>query len=180
MNTWPLLAELQVDLAREDIRQYARAQFGTGLRRAGISAEFTLASAVDCWRKLEPEPSSPRLALIWTSLTFSGTESMVCLTELMGAGDLPMPFQFIASQPHVAAVYANRFLPGLAYATTLLPSDMDVKATLLPGLSHRNAWTHVLLGEIWTPCPEQEGGDRFKAFWRVLGRSMPVDFPSKV
>lgn len=170
MNTWSVLAELRVDLHRDDLRPYSRSQLGTGLRRAGISTEFTLASAVACWRQLEPAPASPCLALIWTSLTFSGTENMVCLAELMDAESLPMPFQFIASQPHMLAVYANRFLPGLAHATTLVHSDIDVEGTLLPGLSRRHPWTHVLLGEVWTPHPRQDGGDRFWAKWRVLTR----------
>jgi len=179
MSPWSMLAELHVDLPREDIRLYARTQFGTGLRRAGISTEFTVATAVACWRQLEPEPISPSLAMIWTSLTFSGTESMVCLTELMDAGDLPMPIQFLACQPHLAAVYANRFLPGLAYASTLVHSGEGVEGTLLEGVSHRQPWTHVLLGEVWTPNPLQEEGDRFKASWRVLVRRIPAEFPSK-
>jgi hypothetical protein len=170
MNEWSLLAELHVELPRPDLRDYVRAQFGTGLRRAGISTEFTLASAVACWRRLEPEPARPCLALIWTSPAFSGTENMQCLAELLEVKSLPMPFQFIASQPHLAAVYANHFLPGLAYATTLVHSSADAEGTLLAGLSCRQPWTHVLLGEVWTPCPMQAGGDRFKASWRVLGR----------
>lgn len=171
MNGWDELASLQVDLHRDEVRSYMRAQLGPGLRRAGISTEFTLATAVACWRRLEPAPASPHLALIWTSLTFSGTENMECLTELRGARSLPMPFQFIASQPHMAAVYAGPFLPGLVYATTLVGTAEAVEGTLLAGLSRRQDWTHVLLGELRTPNPKQEEGDRFRASWRVLGKT---------
>jgi hypothetical protein len=168
MNHWSTLAELNVDLHREDLPAYTRAQFGAHLRRAGVSAGFTLASAVACWRQLQPEPVAPRLALIWTSLTFSGTESMLCLTELLEAESLPMPFQFVGSQPHVAAVYASRFLPSLAFTTTLVHCSEGQLGDLLAGLSCGQSWTHLLLGEVWTPSPLQASGDRFQASWRVL------------
>jgi len=172
MNPFPL-AELRVDLPREELPAYVREQLGTGLRRAGISAEFTLASAVACWRRLEPEPASPSLALIWTSLSFSCTENAECLRELLEAHGLPMPFQFIASQSHMAAVHAERLLPGLAHAATLVQSGAEVEEVLLPALALRRPWTHVLLGEVWTPHPWQEEGDRFRAHWRLLERPVP-------
>jgi hypothetical protein len=170
MNPWTLLAELHIEVQREDLRPFAKTHLGAGLRRAGVTTEFTLAGAVACWRQRQPEPASACLALIWTNPTFSGTENLECLAELSGAKSLPMPFQFIASQPHMAAVYAHQFLPGLAHATLLVHADSDVETTLLPGLSHRHPWTHVLLGEVWTPHPLQPDPDRFTAKWRLLGR----------
>lgn len=170
MNPWSLLTELQVDVQREELRPFAKSHLGAGLRRAGVTTEFTLASALACWRQQVPEPGSPSLALIWTNPTFSGTENLECLAELSGAKSLPMPFQFIASQPHMAGVIAHQFLPGLAHATLLVHADSDVETTLLPGLSHRQPWTHVLLGEVWTPHPLQTEPDRFRARWRLLER----------
>ena len=81
-----------------------------------------------------------------------------------------MPFQFIASQPHMAAVHAQRLFPGLVQVTTLAGSGEGVEALLLPGLAHRQPWTQVLLGEVWTPGPWHQDGDCFKARWRVLAR----------
>ena len=86
----------------------------------------------------------------------------------------PMPFQFIASQSHMAAVSASRLLPGLAHATHLVHSAAEVETMLLPALVLRRPWTHVLLGEIWAPHPWQPEGDRFRAHWRVLKRVSPA------
>lgn len=176
MSDWTTLAGLSVDLHRDEVRGYVRAQIPGGLRRAGISAEFTLASAKACWRQLALEPAAPCLALLWTSLAFSGTENASCLRELMEDKSLPMPFQFIASQPHTAAVHASNVLPGLAHATTLLYCGEGAEELLLPALAARRPWTHVLLGEVWTPHQWQEAGDRFRAKWRVLARrnALPV------
>ena len=167
---WSLLLEHRVEIARQDLRDYAREQLGTGLRRAGMGAEFTLASALACWRRLEPPVASPCLALIWTCLTLTTSENAECLRELLEAGSLPMPFQFIASQPHMAAVHAERFLPGLAHAATLLHSGAEVEERLLPALALRRPWTHVLLGEVWTPHAWGEEGEPFRAVWRILER----------
>ena len=168
MSPWLLLAEDQVEVHRRDVRAYVQAQFGGGLRRAGISAEFTLASAAAAWRRVDP--AAPRLALILCSRTFAGTETADVLKDLREAVDLPMPFQFIASQPHLAAAHAQALFPGLAQVTTLVGSAAGVETLLLPALAVRRAWTHVLLGEVWTPAPAEPDGDRFRASWRVLGR----------
>jgi hypothetical protein len=47
-----------------------------------------------------------------------------------------------------------------------------VEALLLPALAARRPWTHVLLGEVFTPTPWEEDGDRFRAHWRVLARTV--------
>lgn len=170
MSSYKRLSEFRIDLHRDEVRDYVRSQIPGGLRRAGISAEFTLAGAVACWRTLEPAPASPSLALIWTSLSFAGTENAACLRELLEVQDLPMPYQFIASQPHTAGVHASQVLPGLAHVTTLLRGSAGVEEVLLPALALRRSWSHVLLGEVWTPHAWQEEGDRFRAHWRVMER----------
>jgi len=166
MSPFLQLLEHRVEVPRDALAAYVRAQLGGGLRRAGVSAEFTLAGAREAWGRLDPAPAAPSLALIWSSRTFAGTENAACLAELR-EGALPMPFQFIASQPHMAAVHAQGLFPGLAQATTLAGAGME--EDLLEGLALGKPWTHVLLGEVWTPAPWQEGGDRFRAVWRVLG-----------
>lgn len=169
MNAWSPLAEQQVDLSRLDVPAYARAQFGSGLRRAGLSTEFTLASALACWRLVEPP--APVLALLWCSALSSATEVTDCLTELLGQGELFMPIQFVTSQPHLAALHAHPHFPGLVHATTLTHSALDVADHLLPILAQGRPWTHALVGEVATPNPWQDDGERFRARWRVLGRT---------
>jgi hypothetical protein len=166
MVIWMPLGETRTDLSRDQVHAYVRAQFGSGLRRAGISAEFTLATAAAAWGGLHPAPEAPCLALIFTSRTFTGTETAACLADLR-AGTLPMPFQFVASQPHLAAAHALGLFPGLDQVVTLVGPAGDVDA-LLPALARRRAWTHVLLGEVWTPAPKS--GDRFLANWQVRVR----------
>ena len=171
MTTWTPLADYSVDLPRAEVPAFARSQFGAALRRAGISAEFTLAGALACWHQLPEKPNAPSLALIWTSRTLTGTENTACLTEILEARELPMPFQFITSQPAMAGVHAATLLPGLDHVTTLTHSPVNAMERLLPALSRRRSWTHVLLGEVWTPHPWQENGERFWAKWQVLGPS---------
>jgi len=165
MTAWTLQRETRADLHRDEVHPFVRAQFGTGLRRAGLSAEFTLATAAAAWRGLHPAPEAPCLALIFTTLTFAGAETAACLEDLR-AGALPMPFPFIASQPHLAAAHAQGLFPGLDQVLTLVGAAAGVETTLVPALALRRAWTHVLLGEVKTPAPG--GGDRFQAVWRVL------------
>lgn len=170
MNTWTPLTEFSVALPREEVHAFAKCHLGSAIRRAGVSAEFTLASALACWQKIQPEPGSPSLALIWASRTLTGTENTLCLSELLEARQLPMPFQFISSQPTMAGVHAKALLPGLCHVATLTHSPVRVEDRLLPALAQRQPWTHVLLGEVWTPHPWQEAGDHFWAKWKVLVR----------
>lgn len=172
MTSWTTLTEFALKLPRAEVSAFARSQGGAALRRAGISAEFTLGTALACWRSLEPPPDSPSLALIWTSRTLTGTENTACLAELLQARELPMPFQFISSQPSMAGIHASALLPGLDHVTTLTHVPVDVEHHLLHALARRRTWTHVLLGEVWTPHPWQEDGDRFWAKWRVLARTL--------
>ena len=172
MTPWTLLAEHQVDLPRPEVSAYARAQFGSGLRRAGLSTEFTLATALACWRRVDPQPAAPVLALLWCSPLSSSTEVTDCLTELLGQGELFMPIQFVTSQPHLAALHAHPHFPGLVHATTLTHSAPDVEAHLLPILAQGRPWTHALVGEARTPNPWQEDGDRFRATWRALAKPL--------
>lgn len=171
MSRWTCLTEHRVDLSRSEVRAYVRAQCGLALRRAGLSAEFTVATALACWRQI-PEPESPAIALLWTSLALAGTENTDCLTEILQTRELPMPFQFIASQPHMAALHASPLLPGLVHATTLTHSATEVERVLLPALAHGRPWTHVLLGEVRTPHPWAKEADRFRADWKVLVREI--------
>jgi hypothetical protein len=168
MNAWTPLAEHQLDLPRSEVHAYARTQFGSGLRRAGLSTEFTLATALACWRKLEPPPTAPVLALLWCSPQSSGTEVTDCLSELLGNRELFLPIPFVTSQPHLAALHAHPHFPGLAHASTLTHSAPDLGERLLPILALGRTWTHALVGEVETPNPWQAHAERFQARWRVL------------
>ena len=62
MVIWMPLGETRTDLSRDQVHAFVRAQFGSGLRRAGISAEFTLATAAAAWAASTPPrkpPASP-------------------------------------------------------------------------------------------------------------------------
>ena len=171
MKNWSLLAESRITLEREALRAFIHGQIGEEVRRAGISAEFILASAVACWRQLECPPPSLRLALVWTNVTGPGTETLQVLTDLLALRESPMPYHFVASQPCTAAFYANRFLPDLVHATCLLKSSSEVNGPLLSALAHRKEWTHVILGAVTTPEPPREDQYSFEARWQVLERA---------
>ena len=167
---WTLLAELELDLPREEVHAHARRSLEGGLRRAGLSAEFILAGAVECYRRAVPPPASARLGLIWSSLTSSAPETASLLEDVLIARELPMPFQFVASQPHMAAVYADRFLPGFCHATTLAGPASSLDDALLASLCERGKLSHLLFGQVSTPDPRGPGGARFTARWRLLAR----------
>jgi len=168
MSRGEVLAETRVALEAEGLKAYVREHLGGGLRRAGLSAEFLVASAVSCWKRAQPPPREPRLALVWANATGLGPETAGLLEGLLERREGPMPFQFIANQPHMAALHAGVFLPGLVHAAALIGQPEDLEAAYLGPLAAQEGWTHVLLGAVATPGTLQEPGALFTARWRLL------------
>jgi hypothetical protein len=168
--TWRTIHALARTLPREEVRPYALALAGAEVRRAGLSAQFLVGTALEAWRALDPAPPDPRLGLVWTSLTASGTETVACLEEVLTRGEPPMPFDFLGSQPHMGALHAQALIPGLDHALALLRPSGPVEL-LVEAQARRRGWTHVLLGELATPDPTVPEGGTFAARWRVLART---------
>ncbi|MCE1229532.1 MAG: hypothetical protein LWX11_08615 [Firmicutes bacterium] len=169
LKPWLPLIEHTRELSVGDIPAFARAQCGPILRRAGITTQFTLATALEGWRCLEVEPEAPTLAMLWHNPTLAGPEIQECLAELFGALELPMPFQFLNSQPTLIGPAAAQTLPGLVHLACLPHATRD-PADLLPSLAHRRPWTHALLGNLHTPMAPQENATPFRARWTLYER----------
>jgi hypothetical protein len=168
-----LLAEVRFKVPEGDRKAFVRTHLGAGLRRAGPSAECLVASAVACWNLAGPVAPPVRLGLFWTNTTGLGPEVAGLLETCLARGEEPMPFQFIASQPHMAACHAAPFLPGLVQAGALVGPPTDLEAAFLDALAAQEAWTHLLVGTVATPGPYQEAGAPFTAHWRLLAFTEP-------
>ena len=93
-----------------------RAALGKPLRRAAALTQLALLGA------LHGIPESHRnlpSALLWQSTSGPRLETLNLLNELAQPEPEPMPYDFLATQPAIAAAQLQPFLPGLRSATPL-------------------------------------------------------------
>lgn len=91
-----------------------RAAAGKPLRRATALTQLALLGALAC---IPAERRKLPSALLWQSTRGPTEETRTLLNEVcLGAGE-PMPFDFLATQPAIAAAQILPFLPGLQSAT---------------------------------------------------------------
>jgi hypothetical protein len=87
-----------------------RAALGKPLRRAAPLTQLALLGALAC---LPAEHRQQPSALLWQSTSGPRQETLTLLEEVcLGAGE-PMPYDFLATQPAIAAAQIQPFLPGL-------------------------------------------------------------------
>jgi len=111
--SYPLFAISQ-QLAREELPTAMRAVIGKPLRRATPLTQLALTGALTC---LPADLRALPTAFLWQSTHGPLHETAKLLTEVChGAGE-PMPYDFLATQPAIAAAQIQPFLPGLQSAT---------------------------------------------------------------
>jgi hypothetical protein len=91
-----------------------RGALGKPLRRAAPLTQLALVGA------LTALPAASRklpTALLWQSTSGPRRETLNLLDEMCTGGGEPMPYDFLATQPAVAAAQIQPFLPGLQSAT---------------------------------------------------------------
>ncbi|NJD24802.1 MAG: hypothetical protein FIB06_05295 [Betaproteobacteria bacterium] len=115
----------------------ARNAAGSGLRRAGDLTRLALLVALAALpeaRRRQPT------ALFWQTTSGPRRETAHLLAS-MGSGDgEPLPYDFLATQPALAAVQIQPWLPGLA-AASATPLDRTGEACWALLLADALAWT---------------------------------------
>jgi hypothetical protein len=113
-----------------------RAALGKPLRRAAALTQLALVGAL---ASLPPERRALPTILIWQSTSGPRLETLTLLNEVCSGDAEPMPYDFLATQPAIAAAQIQSFLPGLQSAMHL-PLDSE-------GMAH---WSLLLsLAIIW-------------------------------
>jgi len=97
-----------------------RAALGKPLRRA---ATLTQLAVVGALAGLPPERRHLPTALLWQTTSGPRTETLNLLAEVCNGPAEPMPYDFLATQPAIAAAQLKPFLPGLQSATCLPLAD---------------------------------------------------------
>ena len=113
-----------------------RAALGKPLRRAAVLTQLALLGA---FAALPAERRSLPTALLWQSTSGPRLETLTLLAEIGEGGGEPMPYDFLATQPALAAAQIQPFLPGLQAASHVpLDNAEDANWGLL--LSLAMAW----------------------------------------
>lgn len=112
-----------------------RAVLGKPLRRAAPLAQLAVAGALAC---LPDTTRAAPLALIWQSTAGPRAETQTLLEEVCHGACEPLPYDFLASQPAIAAAQLKPFLPGLQLANHLpLARETETQWALMLTLAHR-------------------------------------------
>ncbi|MFN4326835.1 MAG: hypothetical protein ACK4FP_13245 [Azonexus sp.] len=98
-----------------------RAALGKPLRRAAVLTQLALLGACAA---LPAERRSLPTALLWQSTSGPRLETLTLLAEMAEGGD-PMPYDFLATQPALAAAQIQPFLPGLQAASHVPLDNAD-------------------------------------------------------
>ncbi len=98
----------------DELPAAVRAALGKPLRRA---AALTQLAVVGAFAALPEAARSQPCALLWQSTSGPRPETLTLLNEMChGAGE-PMPYDFLATQPAIAAAQLQPLLPGLRSAS---------------------------------------------------------------
>lgn len=113
-----------------------RATLGKPLRRAAALTQLALIGALTC---LPKERRQLPTALLWQSSSGPRLETLTLLDEVCNGQAEPMPYDFLASQPAIAAAQIQPFLPGLQSATHF-PLDTEGEAHWSLLITLANNW----------------------------------------
>ncbi|MBU1363256.1 MAG: hypothetical protein KKE51_05470 [Gammaproteobacteria bacterium] len=116
-----LAAVLSQSFAPAELPAAVRAVLGKPLRRAAPLTQLALVGALAC---LPAERRALPTALLWQSTSGPRLETLTLLDEVCAGSAEPMPYDFLATQPAIAAAQIQSFLPGLQTAMHL-PLDRE-------------------------------------------------------
>jgi hypothetical protein len=97
-----------------------RAALGKPLRHAAALTQLAVVGALAC---LPPERRPLPTALLWQTTSGPRAETLNLLAEVCNGPAEPMPYDFLATQPAIAAAQLKPFLPGLQSASCLPLAD---------------------------------------------------------
>lgn len=114
-----LAATHALRLAPGELAEEVRRRFGQPLRREGDFARLCLAGLAAVLAEAGVVWQGRRNGLIYGSGAGAAAETERVLAEVVRQRSLPMPFDFIASQPGVAAAHAARLRGDITFATCM-------------------------------------------------------------
>ena len=100
--------------APEALSNEVRTALGKPLRRAAALTQLALLGA---FAALPAERRRLPTVLLWQSTTGPRQETLTLLDEVCNGPSEPMPYDFLATQPALAAAQIQPFLPGLQSAS---------------------------------------------------------------
>lgn len=112
-----ILADITLELDSAALRQQVRAALPAPLRRAGAQVELCVAGAHACMAALPANaaPAGP-VGLLWNSRAGGRFATAQVLEELCLRGEDVLPFDFLATQPALAAIPLQQAIPALESA----------------------------------------------------------------
>jgi len=157
-----------------DLPAAVRAALGKPLRRAAPLTQLALVGALAC---LPPERRALPTALLWQSTSGPRLETLTLLDEVCSGSAEPMPYDFLATQPAIAAAQIQTFLPGLQTAMHL-PLDNEETAHWSLLLSLAVTWLNegrcaqVLCAQL------DHAADAASGHWLALSRTPLENSPA--
>jgi hypothetical protein len=160
-----LHAALSQQFAPADLPGAVRAALGKPLRRAAALTQLALVGAFGC---LPEERRHLPTALLWQSTSGPRLETITLLEEICDGAAEPMPYDFLATQPAIAAAQIQPMLPGLQSAMHI-PLDAEHAAnwslllTLAIGWLNDGRYAQILCAQL------DHWADSASGHWLVLG-----------
>lgn len=159
-------AALSQQFAPADLPGAVRAALGKPLRRAAALTQLALVGAFAC---LPEERRHLPTALLWQSTSGPRLETITLLEEICTGAAEPMPYDFLATQPAIAAAQIQPMLPGL-HSAMHLPLDSEGSANwsmLLPLACewlNEGRYAQMLCAQL------DHWSDLASSHWLALGR----------
>lgn len=137
-------------LSPGDLPACVRNTLGQSLRR---SAAYTQLLACGAFSLLPPVVRTRKIALLWQSSCGPRMETTALLAEVCDGSGEPMPYDFLATQPAIAAAQLQSLLPGLALAQccpldSATTADWQLLLLQASGWLRRARYEHVLCAHI--------------------------------
>jgi len=160
----------------EKLPAAVRAALGKPLRRAATLTQLALVGALAC---LPKERRHLPTALLWQSTSGPRLETITLLEEVCNGSAEPMPYDFLATQPAIAAAQIQPFLPGLQSATHF-PLDTEGEAnwslllTLASNWLNEGRYAQVLCAHL------DSWAESANAHWLALGSTALENAPANL
>lgn len=184
-------------LEPEQLPVAVRAALGKPLRRAAALTQLAVIGAIQC---IPPERRHLPTLLLWQTTSGPRAETLNLLEEICLGSAEPMPYDFLASQPTLAAAQLSAVLPGLQSASHLpLDDEHSAQWSLLLSLAqgcldegryaqvlcaHLDSWPDVASGH-WLSLSGEPLENSLASLQLVKDSTLPslsdqADFPRQL
>jgi hypothetical protein len=162
-----LTAALSQQFSPEALPGAVRELLGKPLRRSAALTQLALLGACAC---LPEDRRQLPTALLWQSTSGPRLETIALLDEVCSGAGEPMPYDFLATQPAIAAAQIQPFLPGLQSAMHL-PLDTEGKANWSLLLTLANEWLNEGRFEQVLCAQIDHWADAASGHWLAFGKT---------